>query len=84
MRSKDGSLAKMQWLIPMNHQSHDYILYGHSFASAIEPHPLATEEIGKQLNNRLEIRKTPITDKIKADKSNDNDPFPWLDKTDPR
>ena len=84
IRSKDGSLAKMQWLIPMNHQSHDYILYGHSFASAIEPHPLATEESGKQLNNRLEIRETPIVDKVKVDKSNDTDPFPWLDKTDPR
>ena len=84
MRSKDGSLAKMQWLIPMKHQSHDYILYGHSFASAIEPHPLATEESAKQLNNRLEIRETPIVDKVKVDKSNDNDPFLWLDKTDPR
>ena len=84
MRSKDGSLAKMQWLILMNHQSHDYILCGHSFASAIEPHPLATEESGKQLNNRLEIRETPIVDKVKVDKSSDNDPFPWLDKTDPR
>ena len=84
MRSKDGSLAKMQWLIPMTHQSHDYIFYSHSFASAIEPHPLATEEIGKQLNNRLEIWKTPIIDKRKPDKLNDNDPFPWLDKTDPR
>ena len=84
MRSKDGSLAKMQWLIPMTHQSHDYIFYGHSFASAIEPHPLATEDIGKQLNNRLEIWETPIIDKIKVDKSNNNDPFPWLDKMDPR
>ena len=84
MRSKDGSLAKMQWLIPMNHQSHDYILYGHSFASAIEPHPLATEDSEKQFNNRLEIRKTPIIDRVKVDKSNDSDPFPWLDKADPR
>ena len=25
MCSKDGSLAKMQWLIPMTHQSSDYI-----------------------------------------------------------
>ena len=84
MRSKDGSLAKMQWLIPMTHQSHDYILYGHSFASAIEPHPLATEDRDKQLNNRLEIRETPIVDKVKVDTSTNSDPYPWLDKTDPR
>ena len=43
-----------------------------------------TEESGKQLNNRLEIWETPIVDKVKVDKSSDKDPFPWLDKTDPR
>ena len=84
LRSKDGSLAKMQWLIPMNHQSHDYILYGHSFASAIEPQPLATEDVNKQLNNRLEIRTTPIIDKTRDSKQDSDDPFPWLDKNDPR
>ena len=84
LRSKDGSLAKMQWLIPMTHQSHDYILYGHSFASAIELHPLAVEDSEKQLNNRLEIRSTPIKDKATIKNQKDQDPFPWLDKNDPR
>ena len=84
LRSKDGSLAKMQWLIPMTHQSHDYILYGHAFASAIEPHPLAEEDIEKQLNNRLEIRSTPIVDKPLTKNQTNQDPFPWLDKNDPR
>ena len=83
LRSKDGSLAKMQWLIPMTHQSHDYILYGHSFASAIEPQPLATEDVNKQLNNRLEIRTTPIVDKSTERRKDNEDPFPWLDKNDP-
>ena len=36
LRSKDGSLAEVQWLIPMNHQLHEYILYGHIFASILE------------------------------------------------
>ena len=82
MHSKDGSLAKMQWLIPMTHQSSDYILYGHSFASAIEPQLLAVEEVDKQLNNRLEIRDKPIVDKkVRLDEG--DDPFPWLDKNDP-
>ena len=84
LRSKDGSLAKMQWLIPMAHQSHDYILYGHSFASAIEPQPLATEDVIKQLNNRLEIRTTLIVDKNTERRKDTEDPFPWLDKEDPR
>ena len=68
----------------MNHQSHDYILYGHSFASAIEPQPLATEDVNKQLNNKLEIRTTPIIDKTRDSKQGSDDPFPWLDKNDPR
>ena len=68
----------------MTHQSHDYILYGHSFASAIEPQPLATEDVSKQLNNRLEIHTTPIVDKTNTNKQNNQDPFPWLDKSDPR
>ena len=41
LRSKDGSLTCMQWLILMHHNLHDYILSGHTFASAIEKQPLA-------------------------------------------
>ena len=55
LRSKDGSLAKMQWLIPMNHNLHDYILYGHMFASALEKQSLAQKDAEKQLNNRFEV-----------------------------
>ena len=84
LRSKDGSLAKMQWLIPMTHQSHDYILYGHAFASATEPHPLVEEDIEKQLNNRLKIRSTPIVDKPMTKNQTNQDPFLWLDKNNPR
>ena len=36
LRSKDGSLTCLQWLMPMHHNLHDYILYGHTFASALE------------------------------------------------
>ena len=57
LRSKDVSLTRMQWLIPMHHNLHDYILYGHMFASAIEKQLLAKEDIQKQLNNRFEVRK---------------------------
>ena len=81
VRSKDGSLAKMQWLIPMNHNLHDYILYGHTFASALEKQALAQEDVEKQLNNRFEVRQNPI----KIPKATPGkDPYPWLDKEDPR
>ena len=82
LRSKDGSLTHMQWLIPMHHNLHEYILYGHTFASAIEKQPLAQEDVQKQLNNRFEVRQTPITE-IQT-KENTTDPFPWLDKDDPQ
>ena len=82
LRSKDGSLTHIQWLITMHHNLHDYILYGHTFTSAIEKQLLAQEDIQKQLNNRLEVRKTPIIDM--QDQNKDKDSFPWLDKEDSR
>ena len=81
LRSKEGSLTRIQWLILMHYNLHDYILYGHTFASAIEKQSLAQEDIQKQLNNRFEVRKTAITNT--QDQNRDNDPFPWLDKDDP-
>ena len=68
----------MQWLIPMHHNLHDYIFYGHTFASAIEKQLLAQEDTQKQFNNRLKVRKTPIMDT--QDQNKDKDPFQWLDK----
>ena len=72
LKSKDRSLTHMQWLILMHHNLHDYILYGHTFASAIEKQPLAQEDIQKQLNNRFKVRKTPIKD------TQDNKEATWL------
>ena len=82
LRSKDGSLTHMQWLIPMHHNLHDYILYGHTFASAIEKQLLAQEDMQNELNNRFEVWQTPIMET--QNRENTSDPFPWLDKDDPR
>ena len=81
LKSKDGSLTCMQWLIPIHHNLHHYILYGHMFASAIEKQPLAQEDIQKQLNNRFEVRKTQS--KVSQSDSTDTDPYSWLDKDNP-
>ena len=59
-----------------------YILYGHTFGSAIEKQPLAKEDVQKQLNNRFEVRDKLIKDETFVKKG--DDPFPWLDKEDPR
>ena len=82
LRSKDGSLTRMQWLIPMNHNMHDYILYGHTFASALEKQALAQEDAEKQLNNQFKVRGVPI--KVSKTTIIGDDPYPWLDKDDPR
>ena len=83
LRSKDGSLADVQWLIPVNREG-DYIVYGHTatFGSAIERQFLADEDGMKQKNNRLDYVDKPIIDPKPVDKT--DDPYPWLDREDPR
>ena len=49
MRSKDGSLAELQWLIPIGKDTNDYVFYGHSaFTNALAEQYLAEEETEKQ------------------------------------
>ena len=82
LRSKDGSLTHLQWLIPMTPTHDQYTLYLHTaFVNALAQQPLAEETIDQQHMNRLEIRQRPV--KIKKDKTNNQDPYPWLDKEDP-
>ena len=83
LRSKDRSLADVQWLIPVNREG-DYIVYGHTamFSSAIERRFLAEKDNRKQRNNRLDYVDKPIVDLKPVNKT--EDPYPWLDKDDPR
>ena len=84
MRSKDGSLAELQWLIPIGRDTNDYVFYGHTtFTNALAEQYLAEEEKEKQNLNRFEVRTKPLkTDKGEISKS--QDPYPWLDSEDPR
>ena len=83
MRSKDGSLAEFQWLIPIGWDTNDYVFYGHTtFTNALAEQYLAEEEQEKQNLNRFEVREKPFrTDKKETSKS--QDPYPWLDPEDP-
>ena len=76
-------MADVQWLIPVNREG-DYIVYGHTatFGSAIERQFLADEDGMKQKNNRLDYVDKPIIDPKPVHKT--EDPYPWLDKEDPR
>ena len=56
IRSKDGSLIDLQWLIPYSKESDDYVFLGHTaFNSALADQQLATEENDKQASNRFEV-----------------------------
>ena len=49
LRSKDGSLTHLQWLVPVNSNKVQYNLYGHTaFVNALAQQPLAEETIYQQ------------------------------------
>ena len=84
MRSKDGSLAELQWLIPIGRDTNDYVFYGHTtFTNALAEQYLAEGDKEKQNLNRFEVHTKPF--KIeKYETSKLQDPYPWLDPEDPR
>ena len=46
LRSKDGSLTHLQWLVPINSNKAQYDLYGHTtFVNTLAQQPLAEETI---------------------------------------
>ena len=82
LRSKDGSLTHLQWLVPLIKSKDKYTLYGHTtFVNALAQQSLAEETDNQQKTNRLEIRQRPLRLKKTEDKA-DQDPHPWLDKED--
>ena len=83
LRSKDGSLTHLQWLLPMTSAHDQYTLYGHTaFVNALAQQSLAEEMVDQQHTNKLEIRQRPM--KIRRKNTKNQDHFPWLDKEDPR
>ena len=84
LRSKDGSLTHLQWLVPLNKSKHQYTLYGHTtFVNTLAQQSLAEETDNQQKTNRIEIRQRPFRVK-KIEMKPNQDPYPWLDKEDPR
>ena len=84
LRSKDGSLAELQWLIPLGKSTNDYVFYGHTaFASALAEQFLAQETEQQKNQNKFQVRSKPI--KVENyPKQGNNDPYPWLDADDKR
>ena len=83
LRSKDGSLTHLQWLVPLNKTKDQYTLYGHTaFVNTLAQQSLVDETDNQQKTNRLEIRQRLIRLKKTEAKANQV-PYPWLDKEDP-
>ena len=52
LRSKDGSLTHLQWLVPLNKSKDQYTLYGHTaFMNALAQQSLAKETDNQQKTN---------------------------------
>ena len=84
LRSKDGSLTHLQWLVPLNKSKGQYTLYGHTaFVNALAQQSLADKTDNQQKINQLEIRQRPLRLK-KTEANADQNPYPWFNKEDPR
>ena len=81
MRSKDGGMTNFEWDIPTDDEG-NLVLYGHTFASSLEPTKLANEDPVLQAETKIEVSQTP--NKHAVETGNTEDPYPWLDSDDPR
>ena len=77
LRSRDGSLTHLQWLVPLNKSKDQYTLYGHTaFVNTLAQQSLAEETDNQQKTNQLEIRQRPFRVK-KVEMKLNQDPYPW-------
>ena len=90
LRSKDGGMQKTARMYPITTHS-EYALMMHDinthaqFASTLEPTKLAGPADENQEQNTFIVHeKPPIHVQRESLKTPGKDPYPWLDKTDPR
>ena len=80
-RSKTGEMINFSWEFPTDDEG-NLVLYAHNFTNALDKTPLAQEDPKLQADTYLKVSQQP-----KEHVSNvptDEDPYPWLDKEDPR
>ena len=81
MRSKDGSMTNFDWEFPTDDDG-NLVLYAHIFANALEPTKLADGKEQVQADTCLKILQEPKNHCINTPTV--DDPYPWLEKDDPR
>ena len=81
MRSKDGAMTSFDWEFPADDEG-NFVLYAHIFANSLEPTKLAKEDSQIQADTYLKISQEPKAHEVNV--ATAEDPYPWLDKDDPR
>ena len=81
MRSKDGAMTSFDWEFPTDDEG-NLVLYAHIFANSLEPTKLAKENPQSEADTCLKISQE-LKDHI-VNTPTPHDPYPWLEKDDPR
>ena len=81
MRSKDGAMTSFDWEFPADDEG-NFVLYAHIFTNSLEPTKLAKEDSQIQADTYLKISQEPKAHEVNV--ATAEDPYPWLDKDDPR
>ena len=81
MRSKDGAMTSFDWEFPIDDDG-NLVLYAHIFANSLEPTKLAKENPQSQADTCLKISQEPKDHNVNI--PTPEDPYPWLEKDDPR
>ena len=81
MRSKDGAMTSFDWEF-LTDDDGNLVLYAHTFANSLEPTKLAKENPQFQADACLKILQEPKEHVVNT--SMPDDPYPWLEKDDPR
>ena len=81
MRSKNGEMTSFDWEFPTDDEG-NLVLYAHTFTNSLDSTQLAKEDPQLQADTCIQVSEHP-----KEHVSNvptQEDPYPWLDKEDPR
>ena len=81
MRSKDRAMTSFDWEFPTDDDG-NLVLYAHIFATSLEPTKLAKENPQAQADTCLKISQEPMEHIVNTPMP--DDPYPWLEKDDPR
>ena len=81
MQSKDEAITSFDWEFPMDDEG-NLVLYAHIFANSLEPTKLANENPQSQADICVKISQEPKNHNVNIPTL--DDPYPWLEKDDPR